>query len=126
MARNNRRYRKNAPSSKKALRKRRARATTSRSTPIDFIVRGARTLIGLLPGQAILKPISDFIFGETRVSQLSHFDLIHGTIVQDSKAVIGLQVSMDLSPTAAIAYKKYIPNISLTARLSNLSVALTY
>lgn len=103
MARNNRRYRKNASSPKKALRKRRARTTTSRSTPIDFIVRGARTLIGLLPGQTLLKPISDFIFGETRVSTVSRFDLIHGAVTSDIIPVIGLQVSMDLSPTTAIA-----------------------
>lgn len=75
------------------------------STPIDYVVRGARTLIGLLPGQAVLKPIADFIFGSTKVTTSSSFSLIQTGLSDKDRvdaAIIGLQVGIDISPTAFI------------------------
>lgn len=101
MANSRRSFTKRNSSKKgRTVRRRRAsgrKATVARSTPAEYLINGARTLIGLLPGQAILKPISDFIFGKTSVSSLSYAELLHGPIPAQTHC-IGLQVCLALSP----------------------------
>lgn len=91
---------RNSSKKRRTIRRRRASRRTStvtKSTPAEYLINGARTLIGLLPGQAILKPISDFIFGKTSVSSLSYAELINGPLPAQVHC-IGLQVCLALTP----------------------------
>lgn len=93
------RNKRNGPA-KRVQRKRVNRAP--RATATGLVVRGLRTLMGLLPGQVILKPVADFLFGSSKVTGLTRAQVMSGQ-PPDKPRIYGLQSTMDLSAAAIIA-----------------------
>lgn len=93
------RNKRNGPA-KRVWRKRANRAPRTAAT--GLVVRGLRTLMGLLPGQALLKPVADFLFGSSKVSGLTRSQIMSGQSTAETK-IYGLQSTMELTAAAIIA-----------------------
>lgn len=97
---------------------------TVMTNPMDMLIHGNRTLIGLLPSQFVMKPIADFVFGETKVTEFTYDQLIQcpGLLASEKNSVTGLQVSLDLTLVSII----FDSIRSLTIRGDRLSSNYTH